>query len=226
VRRSKGYKFTNVTFGCANVLRGWLPFCPIFATINPEKEAITVTMGEKILNLRKARGWSQEELADRIGVTRQAVSRWESNSAKPDADKLIALCREFEVTADYLLGMAEQKDSPGSENKQRNLLQRIKNKIDHLSTTQLAAMALCLFGGISIFVLQILSVLYPVEYIHVSGNGREERYTGLWGYIKGNYLDFFFLLAIISLIVGAGVLMSFIIQSRKCSSGEGGEKRI
>ena len=37
-----------------------------------------MTMGEKILNMRKARGWSQEELAERIGVTRQAVSRWES----------------------------------------------------------------------------------------------------------------------------------------------------
>ena len=49
-----------------------------------------MTMGEKILNMRKARGWSQEELAERIGVTRQAVSRWESGAAKPDADKLIA----------------------------------------------------------------------------------------------------------------------------------------
>ena len=62
-----------------------------------------MTLGEKILNMRKARGWSQEELADRAGVSRQAVSRWESGSAKPDADKIIAICDLFGVSADYLL---------------------------------------------------------------------------------------------------------------------------
>ena len=66
-----------------------------------------MTMGEKILALRKARGWSQEELADQIGVTRQAVSRWESDSAKPDADRIIDLCDLFGVSADYLLGDEE-----------------------------------------------------------------------------------------------------------------------
>ena len=67
-----------------------------------------MTIGEKILNLRKARGWSQEELAERIGVTRQAVSRWESDSAKPDADKIITVCDLFGVSADYLLGLSNQ----------------------------------------------------------------------------------------------------------------------
>lgn len=74
-----------------------------------------MTMGEKILNMRKARGWSQEELAERIGVTRQAVSRWESGAAKPDADKIIAVCDLFGVSADYLLRenyAGEQADCP------------------------------------------------------------------------------------------------------------------
>lgn len=62
-----------------------------------------MTMGEKILALRKARGWSQEELAEQVGVTRQAVSRWESGAAKPDADKIITVCDLFGVSADYLL---------------------------------------------------------------------------------------------------------------------------
>ena len=70
-----------------------------------------MTMGEKILNLRKARGWSQEELADRVGVTRQAVSRWESGSAKPDADKIIAICDLFGVSADYLLRVSYNGES-------------------------------------------------------------------------------------------------------------------
>ena len=62
-----------------------------------------MTTGEKILRLRKARGWSQEELASHISVTRQSVSRWESDSAKPDTDKVIALCDLFGISADYLL---------------------------------------------------------------------------------------------------------------------------
>ncbi len=75
-------------------------------------------MGEKLFALQKARGWSQEELADRIGVTRQAVSRWESNTAKPDADKIIALCKLFGVTADYLLGI-EITPVPGEDRTQK-----------------------------------------------------------------------------------------------------------
>lgn len=62
-----------------------------------------MTIGEKILNMRKARGWSQEDLAERVGVSRQAVSRWEADSAKPDADRIIAICDLFGVSADYLL---------------------------------------------------------------------------------------------------------------------------
>ena len=74
-----------------------------------------MTIGEKILNLRKARGWSQEELAEQIGVSRQAVSRWESDSAKPDADKIIAICDLFGVSADYLLRDIERKEKDAME---------------------------------------------------------------------------------------------------------------
>lgn len=60
-------------------------------------------MGERIQRLRKAKGISQEELAACIGVSRQAVSKWESCAAVPDLDKTILLCDYFQVTADYLL---------------------------------------------------------------------------------------------------------------------------
>lgn len=73
-----------------------------------------MTIGEKIYTLRKSNGWSQEELADRIGVTRQAISRWEADSAKPEADKLIELCDLFHVTADYLLRDISPEPPPTS----------------------------------------------------------------------------------------------------------------
>ena len=67
-------------------------------------------LSEKIIRLRKGRGLSQEELAERLGVSRQAVSRWESGTALPDAGNLRQISRLFEVSADYLLD--EERESP------------------------------------------------------------------------------------------------------------------
>ena len=62
-----------------------------------------MNLSDRIQSLRKTRGMSQEELADRVGVTRQAVSKWESEQSMPDLDKVIALSEIFEVTTDFLL---------------------------------------------------------------------------------------------------------------------------
>lgn len=60
-------------------------------------------LADKIINLRKKNGWSQEELAAQLGVSRQAVSKWESMSSIPDLDKVIRLSELFGVSTDYLL---------------------------------------------------------------------------------------------------------------------------
>lgn len=62
-----------------------------------------MTLTEKIIMLRKRSALTQEELADRLGVSRQAVSRWETDTAMPDAANILALSRLFGVSADYLL---------------------------------------------------------------------------------------------------------------------------
>lgn len=62
-----------------------------------------MTLGDKIFQLRKQQGWSQEELAERCQVSRQSVSKWEINQSVPDLDKLVTLSRIFGVTTDYLL---------------------------------------------------------------------------------------------------------------------------
>ena len=58
---------------------------------------------EKLQKLRKRRGWSQEELASRIAVSRQAVSKWELGTAVPDTDNIVQLSELFGVTTDYLI---------------------------------------------------------------------------------------------------------------------------
>lgn len=60
-------------------------------------------LGEKIIALRKKAGWSQEELAGQLGVSRQSVSKWESAQSVPDIDRILQMSRLFGVTTDYLL---------------------------------------------------------------------------------------------------------------------------
>ena len=60
-------------------------------------------LADKIIKQRKKNGWSQEELADKMNVSRQAVSKWESAQTIPDLDKIMQLGELFGVTTDYLL---------------------------------------------------------------------------------------------------------------------------
>lgn len=68
----------------------------------------------KIINERKKNGWSQEELADKLGVSRQAVSKWESAQSIPDLKRVIAMAQLFGVSTDYLL-MDEMEEVPTIE---------------------------------------------------------------------------------------------------------------
>ncbi len=60
-------------------------------------------LADKIMTLRKKAGWSQEELAGQLGVTRQSVSKWEGAQSVPDLDKVVQMSRLFGVSTDYLL---------------------------------------------------------------------------------------------------------------------------
>lgn len=62
-----------------------------------------MTLADKITTLRKKNGWSQEELAEMVNVSRQSVSKWESGQSLPDIDKLLKLSEIFGVSTDYLL---------------------------------------------------------------------------------------------------------------------------
>lgn len=60
-------------------------------------------LADKIVTLRKRAGWSQEELAAQLGVSRQSVSKWECAQSVPDMQKVVQMSRLFGVTTDYLL---------------------------------------------------------------------------------------------------------------------------
>ena len=62
-------------------------------------------LGQRISELRIALGWSQVELAKRLGVAKQTVSNWENENIQPSIEMLIRLSKLFNVTTDYLLGL-------------------------------------------------------------------------------------------------------------------------
>ena len=62
-----------------------------------------MAISDKIQNLRKENGLSQEAFAEKLGVSRQSVSKWESGAAMPDIDKIVSISETFGVSTDYLL---------------------------------------------------------------------------------------------------------------------------
>ena len=82
-----------------------------------------MTFGEKVQRLRKQQGWSQEELAERIPISRQAVSKWESGAAVPDVENVVAIGKLFGVSTDYLLhdDYAADADIPAVRHREEEL---------------------------------------------------------------------------------------------------------
>jgi len=69
-----------------------------------------MTIYDKLVQLRKRKGWSQEDLADKLNVSRQAISRWENGTAFPDAENIRQLSHLYKVSADYLLNDEYESD--------------------------------------------------------------------------------------------------------------------
>ena len=117
-------------------------------------------ISEKILQLRKASNMTQEQLAERVSVSRQSVSKWEGGQAVPELDKLLELSKVFNVTTDYLLRPSELDElsikTEILEKKQQELIEQAEraNKKKHnilscaaVYTAALAAAVYSYFSG-------------------------------------------------------------------------------
>lgn len=160
-----------------------------------------MTLGEKLLKMRKARGWSQEDLAEKLGVSRQAVSRWEAGTAKPDADKIIWLCDLFGVSADYLL----REDYSG----ERTVISEKQPPRKWNVGKILLGLYAVLSGG-GLFVLKLLSSVYPKAYTIYSQDERgwmiaKDIPDGLFSYVL--YYNLEWLLMLISSGLFAGLVL-------------------
>ena len=126
-----------------------------------------MTLGEKLSKLRKEYNYTQEQLADILGVSRQSISKWESNITYPETDKLIELGGLFDCSMDYLLKdeLTEKNGTP-SENiteKVRELGKRItsdKNKVKFKKALKIITIVLAAVVAIDIVSLIITVALY------------------------------------------------------------------
>lgn len=83
-----------------------------------------MTLGQRIQELRRGSGLSQEGLGEKLGVSRQSISKWESDVAIPEVDKLIAASRLFDVSVGFLLGVEEPKAAQSEPEKTQDLSER------------------------------------------------------------------------------------------------------
>jgi len=170
-----------------------------------------MTMGEKIMKLRKARGWNQEELAERIGVTRQAVSRWESDSAKPDADKIVLLCDLFGISADYLLReqyagegaffrepVIVQEQVPVQGKGSEDTLKEKRSKV--IGSKQVLGFALFALGWILLFAMALVGVMEPHTLYTDHGT-----YYGFQAYVRVYHMEW--MLWTLGSMIGGGMLL-------------------
>lgn len=106
-----------------------------------------MTLGEKLQKLRKERGYSQEVLAEKIGVTRQTISKWELNQSLPDLDFVGRLCEVFHVSADYLINGEVKEITESVEERGRRKYDRFweeKKDVLFALVTALAIVASCI----------------------------------------------------------------------------------
>ena len=139
-----------------------------------------MNFSEKLTTLRKQKGLSQEALAEKLGVSRQAVSKWERNEAQPELSKIVALCELFEVDANELLGFEHHETDAN-------------HKTEHNTQRAVFWLVIGCMGFVVAAFCAGWSVAHPVIYNHIGG---------LHGSLLGNDCMEAFLIGCAAMIVG------------------------
>lgn len=142
-------------------------------------------LSEKLYKLRKNSGLSQEQLAEQLNVSRQAISKWESGTAVPESEKLITISNYFGVSVDYLL-----KDDEEDKAKATDSIIEEKPKM-------IAGIIICIAGILSMVIWGLLSIFSPEASDQISDSSMIT--------IDGNGI--FLILCVVAIVVGAGLLL-------------------
>lgn len=147
-----------------------------------------MALSEKLFTLRKKSGLSQEQLAEHLGVSRQAISKWESGSSMPESDKLIAICDYFDVSLDYLMRDCEEAGR----------VESTPSQTSRAGSGFIIGIVSAIGGALAMIVWGILSVIRP--------KASSDLATSSAIRIDGNGI--FLLFCIAAIVLGAALLLS------------------
>ena len=130
---------------------------------------MNIKLADRLVELRKEHKLSQESLAEKLGLSRQSISKWERAEASPDTDNLIALAEVYGITLDQLLGNNEPEKEPQPQPeapKKQLSAKQIKGKqnLKKAPLLFLGAIALYAGGGIilGVFWWALMWILFPI----------------------------------------------------------------
>lgn len=174
-----------------------------------------MTTGEKLSKLRRENNYTQEQLADLLNVSRQSISKWESDVAFPETDKLIQISKLFNCSIDYLLKVdIEQKEEPKENFFEKSTIENNSNETTKIYTKKFKNL-FHLIWALSYFALSLFFYSFPILNVAVNITGYQ-YYTYINTYqiiFTSNYQNgnFMFLLAFLCTIAQTiiGVLISF-----------------
>ena len=150
-----------------------------------------MALSEKLYTLRKKSGLSQEQLAEQLNVSRQAISKWESGTSIPESDKLISISNYFNVSLDYLM----KEDNAQSKDESQTGKTVSAQATDR--TQKSLGFIICIGGIICLIVWGLLSMLNPSASDRISESSMIT--------IDGNGV--FLILCVIAIVGGAVLLL-------------------
>lgn len=133
-----------------------------------------MALSEKLYVLRKKGGLSQEQLAEQLGVSRQAISKWESGKAVPESDTLISISKYFNVTLDFLMkedDIAVSEPVISKENNQPITNAGREKRILGIVVCISGIVCLIIWGLVSIFITSMSNQISESSMISIDGNG-------------------------------------------------------
>lgn len=173
-----------------------------------------MTFGEKLKSLRKKQGWTQEEMADMLMVSRQALSKWESEAAIPDTENVLQISRLFGVSTDYLLNDEYESDNdiPAVQTKSKTLTQRYSGIMYAITGGITSAL-----GAAGALIMAIWgSIVSPViSYPSPEGSEQTIAKTGLPAFLELNNIGWLFTLCIILFLAGIIIILFPKLKARQ-----------